>query len=64
MLTEEQIKERIKYLEAKLKENEESYKVITDFYFKRRLLTQSLNIESQLDALYFVLGINYVYKHM
>lgn len=64
MLTEEQIKERIEYLEAKLKENEESYKVITDFYFKRRLLTQSLNIESQLDALYFVLGINYVYKHM
>ena len=64
MLTEEQIKERIEYLETKLKENEESYKVITDLFFKRRLLTQSLNIESQLDALYFVLGINYVYKHM
>lgn len=64
MLTEEQIKERIEYLETKLKENEESYKVTTDFFFKRRLLTQSLNIESQLDALYFVLGTNYVYKHM
>lgn len=64
MLTEEQIKERIEYLEAELKENEESYKVTTDFFFKRRLLTQSFNIESQLDALHFVLGINYEYKHM
>ena len=64
MLTEEQIKERIEYLETKLKENEESYKLTTDFFFKQRLLTQSFNIESQLDALYFVLGINYVYKHM
>ena len=64
MLTEEQIKQRIEYLETKLKENEESYRVMTDYYFKQRLLTQSFNIESQLDALYFVLGINYVYKHM
>ena len=64
MLTEEQIKQRIEYLETKLKENEESYRVTTDFFFKQRLLTQSFNIESQLDALYFVLGINYVYKHM
>ena len=64
MLTEEQIKQRIEYLETKLKENEESYRVMTDFFFKQRLLTQSFNIESQLDALYFVLGINYVYKHM
>ena len=62
--TESEIRLRIKELELKLQENENIYKLLSDEYLKRKMLMQSFNIESQLDALYFVLGESYAYKYL
>ena len=59
---EKEIRERIDYLNSRLQQNEEAYKT-ADIFVKDRLLVQSYNIESQLEALHFVLGERYVYKH-
>lgn len=69
MLSEKEVRERIKYLEALLTDNEELYSLSnTDSYtgneIRRKILMKCYNIESQLDALYYVLGKKYIYKHM
>jgi hypothetical protein len=62
MLSENEILERIKELEKQLKLCEELY-ATGNIYNQNRALTTAFNVESQLDALYYVLGKKYVYKH-
>lgn len=62
--SEEEIRNRIKELESNLKRNETIYGTFPDEFSNRRILIQSFNIESQLYALYDVLGEKYKYKHM
>lgn len=64
MISEEEIRECISNLEKKLKENENLFAISEDIFLKQRLLTNSFNIESQLYAFYYVLGKEYVYKHL
>lgn len=65
MKSEAEIREYIEQLEKNLKINEELYpKLCNDYFCGPRLLRQSYNIESQLYALYYVLGIEYKYKHL
>ena len=64
MISEEEIRECISNLEKKLKENETLFATSEDIFLKRKLLTNSFNIESQLYAFYYVLGEKYVYKHL
>lgn len=63
VLNESEIRNRIEELETKLKANEELYKTAT-YPYDKRILMNSYNIESQLDALHYVLGEKYTYKHM
>jgi len=62
MLSENEIIERIEELEKQLKLAELLYKS-ANVYDQNRALMAAFNVESQLDALYFVLGKKYVYKH-
>ena len=69
MLSETEVRERIEYLEVLLTNNEELYSLsntdsYTDNEIRRKILMKCYNIESQLDALYYVLGKKYIYKHM
>lgn len=62
--SENEIRIRIKELESKLRENEVIYPSLSnDIYAQNKMLMQSFNIESQLEALYYVLGEPYIYKH-
>jgi hypothetical protein len=61
---ENEIRERINELNTELRHNEEAYPSIRDPFIKNRILMQSFNIESQLYALHYVLGEEYVYKHI
>lgn len=62
MLSENEILERIKELEIQLKQCEALYET-RNIYNQNRALMAAFNVESQLDALHFVLGEKYVYKH-
>lgn len=62
MLTENEIVERIKELEIQLKLCEALY-ATGNIYNQNRALMAAFNVESQLDALHYVLGKKYVYKH-
>lgn len=62
MLTENEIRDRIKFLEEGLQLVELGL-YSENIYRKNRALVSALNVESQLDALHFVLGEKYVYKH-
>ena len=69
MLSEKEVRERIEYLEVTLINNEELYSLsntdsYTDYEVRRKILMKCYNIESQLDALYYVLGEKYIYRHM
>lgn len=69
MISEDEVRKRIKELEVQLTSNEEMYSLsntdsYTDNEIRRRILMKCYNIESQLDALYYVLGKQYLYKHM
>ena len=68
MIGKDKIKERINELESMLDANEEFYHSLnSDDYYenetKIKILWQCYNIESQLEALYYVLGRQYVYKY-
>lgn len=68
MISENKVRERIKQLEDELKSNEERYYSLnpnsyTENEIRRNILMKCYNIESQLDALYYVLGEKYFYKH-
>lgn len=62
MITEEEIRGRIKFLEERLQLVELMW-YSGNIYTRNRAIVSALNVESQLDALYFVLGEKYVYKH-
>jgi len=61
MKTEAEIRERIHELENLLRRNEILHREMPAF--RQRILLESFNIESQLYALYYVLGEEYEYKH-
>lgn len=68
MISKDEIKERINELESMLDTNEEFYHSLnSDDYCenktKIRILWKCYNIESQLEALYYVLGKQYVYRY-
>lgn len=68
MISEDKIKKRIKKLESILGDNERIFHSLnSDNYYenetKRNILWKCYNIESQLEALYYVLGKQYVYKY-
>ena len=62
VLSEIEIEKRIEELETQLKLAEILY-TSRNIYAQNRALMIAFNVESQLDALYFVLGKKYVYKH-
>lgn len=62
IISENKIKERIEELEKQLKLAEELY-ATGNIYNQKRALMSAFNTESQLDALHFVLGKKYVYRH-
>ena len=62
MLSENEIIERIKELETRLKLCEELY-ATGNRYNQNRALMAAFNTESQLDALFYCLGKKYTYKH-
>lgn len=64
MISELEVKERIDTLETQLRINETLFEAYTDVYTKRRITQLVFNIESQLQALYYVLGQEYTYKHL
>lgn len=57
------IRKRIAELEDLLKTNEILYRADAPLT-SRKILMQSFNIESQLQALHYVLGEEYKYKHL
>ena len=68
MIGKDKIKERINELESMLDANEEIYHSLNSYDYyenetKIKILWQCYNIESQLEALYYVLGKQYVYKY-
>lgn len=68
MISKDKIKKRINELESMLDTNEEIfYSLNSDDYYenetKRNILWKCYNIESQLEALYYVLGKQYVYRY-
>lgn len=64
IISESEIRTRIKELESKLQENEDIYPSLShDLYAQNKMLVQSFKIESQLEALHYVLGESYIYKH-
>lgn len=63
LISEDAIRKRIMDLEDILKRNAKYYPLLEDPNLKRRLTVQSFNIESQLYALYFTLGMEYEYKY-
>ena len=69
MIGEDKIKGRINELEYILDSNEELFHSLSRYNYyenetKRNILFQCHNsIESQLEALYYVLGKQYVYRH-
>ena len=68
MISEDKIKERINELESILDSNEELFHSLNSYNYyenetKRNILFQCHSIESQLEALYYVLGKQYVYRH-
>lgn len=64
VIYEEDIRDRINHLEHQLKDNVALYSIVSDDSLKRRLLMQSFNIESQLQGLYYTLGVEYKYKYL
>ena len=68
MISEDKIKGRINELESILDSNEELFHSLNSYNYyeneiKRNILWKCYNIESQLEALYYVLGKQYVYRH-
>ena len=68
MISEDKIKERINELESLLDANEELFHSLnSDNYYenetKINILWKCYKIESQLEALYYVLGKYYVYRY-
>ena len=64
VIYEEDIRNRINRLENQLKDNAALYSIVSDDNLKRQLLMQSFNIESQLQGLYYTLGLEYKYKYL
>lgn len=64
VIYEEDIIKRISRLEHRLKDNVALYSIVSDDSLKRQLLMQSFNIESQLQGLYYTLGLEYKYKYL
>jgi len=62
MLSENEILERIDELEKQLNLAEMLY-ATGNIYDQNRALMSAFNVESRLDALHYVLGKKYVYKH-
>ena len=68
MIGEDKIKGRINELESILDSNEELFHSLNSYNYyeneiKRNILWKCYNIESQLEALYYVLGKQYAYRH-
>ena len=68
MIGEDKIKGRINELESILDSNEKLFYSLNSYNYyeneiKRNILWKCYNIESQLEALYYVLGKQYVYRH-
>ena len=68
MISEDKIKGRINELESILDSNEKLFYSLNSYNYyeneiKRNILWKCYNIESQLEALYYVLGKQYVYRH-
>lgn len=68
MISKDKIKERINELESILDGNEKLFHSLnSDNYYeneiKINILMQCYNVESQLEALYYVLGKQYVYRY-
>ena len=80
MITENEVREKIKELEELLKEYERMYYSLDPIYsespygmisedwgkesMRRKILMRAFNIESRLAAYHDVLGEEYFYKHM
>lgn len=64
VIYEEDIIKRISRLEHRLRDSVALYSIVSDDSLKRQLLMQSFNIESQLEGLYYTLGLEYKYKYL